>query len=106
MVDLPSIGLKICTNLTWKRKKISSSGTFDVGACFHVAHGGATGKCSLKTVGLSAVCDRKAFWGSYEISAGCVALEMDGEEGVFYRLLPKVVSLKNLIHERDWCGGL
>lgn len=74
--------------------------------CFHVAHRSATGKCSLKTVGLSAVCDRKAFRSSHEISAGCVALEMDGEEGVFYRRLPKVVSLKNLIHEHAWCGGL
>lgn len=75
-----------------------------MGACFHVAHGSATGKCSLKTVGLSAVCDRRRL-GAHEISAGCVALEMDGEEGVFYRRLPKVVSLKNLIHEHAWCGG-
>lgn len=75
-----------------------------MGACFHVAHGSATGKCRLKTVGLSAVCDRKAFRSSHEITP--VALEMDGEEGVFYRRLPKVVSLKNLIHEHAWWGGL
>lgn len=74
------------------------------GACFLVAHDSATGICGLKTVGLSAVCDRKAVRTLYEISVGCVALKMDGEEGVFYRQLPKVVSLKNLINKHAWCG--
>lgn len=64
-----------------------------MGAYFLVAHGSATGICGLKTVRLSAVCDRR-LRAQPKLAQVALDLEMDGEESVFYRQLPKVVSLK------------
>lgn len=87
------LSLSVIVRMTICPKRVvGKCGTFSMGVYFFVAHRGATGICGLKTVGLSAVCDRRRLEAHPNLAQVALDLEMDGEESVFYRQLPKVVS--------------